>query len=79
MMKVSALKLKLSMLATLVAIIGLSTLFLAVILSLLGASLIVIGAFVVTVNILQWLIAPYVIDAIYKTRKLSRSEAPELY
>lgn len=73
------LKLKLTMLATLAAIIGISTLVITIILSLLGASLIVIGALVVLVNVFQWLIAPYVIDAIYRTRKVSRSERPELY
>ncbi|MEM1586556.1 MAG: zinc metalloprotease HtpX [Candidatus Bathyarchaeia archaeon] len=76
---VEALKLKLSMLAALAAIIGISTLVIAIILSYLGANLIIIGAFVVLINVFQWLIAPYVIDAIYRTRKVSRSERPELY
>ncbi|MEM3956216.1 MAG: zinc metalloprotease HtpX [Candidatus Bathyarchaeia archaeon] len=75
----SALKLRLAMLATLAIIIGISTLVIAVILSFLGASLITIGVFVVLINILQWLIAPHIIDAIYRTRKVSRSERPDLY
>jgi len=75
----SALKLKFTMLATLAAIIGLSTLFLAIILSLLGVSLITLGVFVVLINVLQWLIAPYIIDAIYRAKRVSRYEEPELY
>ncbi|MEM1550408.1 MAG: M48 family metalloprotease, partial [Candidatus Bathyarchaeia archaeon] len=73
------LKLRLAMLATLAIIIGISTLVITVILSYLGASLITIGVFVVIVNVFQWLIAPYIIDAIYRTRKVSRGERPELY
>jgi len=73
------LKLKLAMLATLAAIIGISTLVIAIILSLLGASLITMGIVVVLWNIFQWLIAPYIIDAIYRVRKVSRGERPELY
>lgn len=75
----STLKLKLAMLATLALIIGISTLVIAIILSYLGASLIIIGATIILVNLLQWLIAPYIIDAIYRTRKISKSERPELY
>jgi len=77
---VSILKLKFAMLATLAAIIGLSTLFAAIILSLLGAfNILTLGAFVLLINLLQWLMAPYMIDAIYRTKKVSRDEEPELY
>ena len=76
----SILKLKFAMLATLAAIIGLSTLFAAIILSLLGAfNILTLGAFVLLINLLQWLMAPYMIDAIYRTKKVSRDEEPELY
>ncbi|MBS7624720.1 MAG: zinc metalloprotease HtpX [Candidatus Bathyarchaeia archaeon] len=76
----SAFKLKFAMLTTLAAIIGLSTLFITIILSLLGAlNLITLGVSVLFVNLLQWLIAPYIIDAIYNTKKVSRVEEPELY
>ena len=76
----SVLKLKFAMLATLAAIIGLSTLFAAIILSLLGAlNILTLGVFVFLINILQWLLAPYMIDAIYRTKKVSRDEEPELY
>ena len=74
------LKLRFAMLATLAMIIGLSTLFITIILSLLGPiDLLTLGIFVVFINVLQWLIAPYIIDAIYRTRKVSRAEEPELY
>lgn len=76
----SALKLKLAMLATLAAIIGLSTLAITIVLSLLGVlNILTLGIFVIFINVLQWLIAPYIIDAIYRTRKVSRAEEPELY
>ncbi|MEM3754323.1 MAG: zinc metalloprotease HtpX [Candidatus Bathyarchaeia archaeon] len=48
--------------------------------SLIGTLNIVTLAFVVIAfNILQWLIAPYLIDAIYNVREISRSENPRLY
>ncbi|MEM1606590.1 MAG: zinc metalloprotease HtpX [Candidatus Bathyarchaeia archaeon] len=76
----SALKLKLAMLATLAAIIGLSTLAITIVLSLLGVlDILTLGVFVIFINVLQWLIAPYIIDAMYRTRKVSRAEEPELY
>jgi len=74
------LKLRFAMLATLAAIIGLSTLFITIILSLLDVfNVLTLGVFVVFVNVLQWLIAPYIIDAIYRTRKVSKHEEPELH
>jgi len=77
---VSLLKLKISMIGTLGLIIGLSTLFLTVILNLLGVTnLITIGLFIVFFNTLQWLLAPYMIDALYHVKKVSRQERPKLY
>lgn len=76
----SALKLKFTMLATLAAIIGLSTLFFTVVLTLLDLfSIWMLGALVLSFNMLQWLIAPYIIEAIYRVKSVSRSEEPELY
>lgn len=76
----SALKLKASMIGTLAAIIGLSTLFFTVVLSLLGVfNILTLGIFVIFFSVLQWLIAPYLINALYRVRKVSRSEEPELY
>ncbi|RLG90911.1 protease HtpX, partial [Candidatus Bathyarchaeota archaeon] len=68
------------MIGTLAAIIGLSTLFFTVILTLIGTlDLVLIGILVVTFNILQWLIAPYIIDALYHVREIKRSDDPKLY
>lgn len=68
------------MVGTLALIIGLSTLFFTVILSLTGTFNITwLIIFVVGFNILQWLIAPYLIDAIYRAKPVSPSENPELH
>lgn len=75
----SLLKLRLSVIGTLAVIIGLSTLFFTVILSLMGVSLIVLPFFVVVFNIVQWLIAPYLIDAMYRVKEASEAENPQLY
>ena len=75
----SLLKLRLSVIGTLAAIIGLSTLFFTVILSLMGVNLIVLPFFVVIFNIIQWLIAPYLIDAMYRVKEASKSENSQLY
>jgi heat shock protein HtpX len=73
-------KLRLSMVGTLAIIIGLSTLVFTVILSLAGVfDLLTLGILVVTINIVQWLIAPYLIDAIYKVRALPENENPQLH
>lgn len=76
----SAMGLRVSMATTLAIIIGLSTLFFAVALSLLGAfDLLTLAIFVVSFNIIQWLIAPYIVDAMYSVQEVSRSERPDLY
>jgi heat shock protein HtpX len=68
------------MVATLTVIIGLSTLFFSVALSLLGAfDIVTLVIFVVGFNIVQWLIAPYIVDAMYQVKEVSRYERPELY
>jgi heat shock protein HtpX len=74
-------KLRLSMAGTLAIIIGLSTLVIAVVLTLagIGFSLVTIGILVVALNIGQWLLGPYLIGAIYKIRELKQAENPELY
>ena len=74
------LKLRLSMIGTLALIIGLSTLFFTYILTLMGVTNIVtMGLFIVVFNVAQWLFAPYLIGLMYRVRKVSRSEEPELY
>jgi len=76
----SSLKLRASMVGTLAIIIGLSTLFFTVLLTLTGTFNITwLIVFIIGFNILQWLIAPYLIDAIYRVRPISQSENPELY
>jgi heat shock protein HtpX len=34
---------------------------------------------IVTVNVIQWLLAPYLIDAMYRVKEVKRSEDPKLY
>jgi heat shock protein HtpX len=75
----SILKLRLSIVGTLALIIGLSTLFLTYILAYLGMNIISIALFIVLFNVAQWLFAPYLIDAMYRVKKVSSSEAPELH
>jgi heat shock protein HtpX len=73
-------KLRVSMFGTLAMIIGLSTLVFTVILSLLGTlDILSLGILVVAFNIVQWLISPYIIDSLYRTRELSESENPKLH
>ncbi len=68
------------MIGTLALIIGLSTLFMTAILNMLGiTNMITIALFIVFFNVLQWLLAPYIIDAMYHTRKITRHENPRLY
>jgi len=68
------------MVATLAVIIGLSTLVITVVLMLLGVfDILTLGVLVVAINIVQWLIAPYLVGALYKVRKLSESENPQLH
>jgi heat shock protein HtpX len=73
-------KLRLSMAGTLALIIGLSTLFFTVILTLAGTfDLLTMGIMVAVFNIVQWLIAPYIIDALYHVRAMSPAEQPQLH
>ena len=73
-------KLQSTMIGTLAAMIGLSTLFFTVVLSLLGVfDIFSLGLFVVFFNILQWLIGPYLIEALYRVKKVSRNEEPQLH
>ena len=69
-----------SMVGTLATIIGLSTLFFTVVLSLTSSfSLMTLGVFVVAFNILQWLISPYIINALYRAKELPKHENPKLH
>jgi len=68
------------MAATLAVIIGLSTLVFTVVLSLAGIfDLVTLGILVVGFNFVQWLIAPYLIGALYKVRALPENENTALH
>jgi heat shock protein HtpX len=70
----------LSMIGTVAVIIAASTLAFAVITTLMGTfSLFTLGLLVVGFNIVQWLFAPRLIDAIYKVREVSKADSPKLY
>jgi heat shock protein HtpX len=76
----NVLKLRLSMAGTLALIFGLSTLVFAVVMSLAGVfDFLTLGVLVVTFNIIQWLISPYLVGAIYKVRELPEDENPQLH
>ncbi len=68
------------MVGTLAIIIGLSTLVFGVVLTLFSTfDLVTLGVLVVAFNILQWLISPYLIGALYRTREISQDENPKLH
>ncbi|MEM3046621.1 MAG: zinc metalloprotease HtpX [Candidatus Bathyarchaeia archaeon] len=73
------LKLRVYMFGTLAVLIGLSTLFFTVLLMLVGGEILLMPFFVVAFNLLQWLIAPYMINAMYGVREVSSREEPELH
>ena len=76
----SLLKLRLSVVGTLAIIIGLSTLFFTVLLSWTGAfSFTTLALFVIVINIIQWLLSPYLIGAIYRVKEVTESDDPELH
>jgi len=73
-------KLRLSMVATLAAIFGLTTLVFSVVLLWVGYfDLITVGALVVVLNVGQWLLSPYLVGAIYRVKALSEGENPKLH
>ena len=68
------------MLATMTLIIGLSTLVLTAIMLYFGVfNLISVGILVVVINVAQWLFAPYLLGAVYRIRKISPTENPQLH
>lgn len=72
-------KLRASAIGTVAAIIGLSTLFFAVILTLLGTfDILTVLIFVIGFNFVQWLIAPYLIGALYRVKEVKPGENPKL-
>jgi heat shock protein HtpX len=77
----NAWKLRFSMVATLAAIFGLTTLVFAVVLTWVGfgLSLYAIAGLVVLLNVAQWLLSPYLVGAIYKAKELKQSDNPKLH
>ena len=76
----SLLKLRLSMIGTLALIIMASTLAFMVLMSLTGTfNLLALAFIAIAFNIIQWLLAPKLIGALYKVREVSKSEMPKLY
>lgn len=68
------------MAGTLAIIFGLSTLVFTVIMSLAGVfDFLFLGVLVVGFNIVQWLLSPYLVGAIYKARELPEDENPQLH
>ncbi len=77
---VSTATLRASMVFTLTIIIGLSTLFFTMALYFLDAfSFLYLILLVVPFNLIQWLISPYIIDALYGTKEVSSLDRPDLY
>jgi heat shock protein HtpX len=73
-------KLRLSMAGTLAIIFGLTTLVFAVVLTLFSTfDLLTVAVLVVGLNVVQWLIAPYLVGAIYRVRELKENEKPQLH
>lgn len=72
-------KLRFSLIGTVAVIIGLSTLFFTFILSLAGVSILFMPFIVVIFNIIQWLVSPYLIDAIYRVKEVKPQDDPALH
>jgi len=77
----SAWKLQFSMIGTLAAIFGLSTLVFTVVLTLMdiGLNLTTIAVFVVIFSFAQWLLSPYLVGAVYKIKEIGPNDNPEIY
>jgi heat shock protein HtpX len=73
-------KLRISMAGTLALIIGLSTLVFTGILFYFGTfDIFTMAILVVSFNVVQWLIAPYLVGAIYRVRAMKQDENPKLH
>jgi heat shock protein HtpX len=71
----SLLKLRMSIIGTLALLIAISTLFFTIILSIVGiTNIVALAFFVILFNIVQWLIAPYLINSMYQTKEVSKSD-----
>ena len=73
-------KLRTAMLGTLALIIGFSTLLITVLLSITGTfSLTSLLVFVITLNLAQWLVAPYIIEGLYGVKEADPESYRELH
>lgn len=73
-------KLRVSVVGTLAVIIGLSTLFFTAVMMWIGIfDILSLGLFVVFFNLAQWLLAPYLIDAMYRVKEVSKADNPGLH
>jgi heat shock protein HtpX len=76
----NAWKLRFSMVATLAAIFGLTTLVFSVVLLWVGYfDFLTVGILVVVLNVAQWLLSPYLVGAIYKVKEMKSDENPKLH
>ena len=68
------------MAGTLAIIVGISTLFFTIALSFLGIfSISTLLLFIIGFNLAQWLLAPYMIDLMYRVKEVTNSERPGIY
>ena len=73
-------RLKFSILATITGIIGLSTLFVAILLRLTGSFNIYFTILIVLFfNLIQWLYAPKMIESLYRMKEVTRNDEPRLH
>lgn len=76
----NAWKLRFSMVATLAAIFGLTTLVFSVVLLWVGYfDLLTVGVLVVVLNLAQWLLSPYLVGAIYRVKEMAAGDNPKLH
>jgi len=74
------LKLYLSMYGTLALLIGITSIFIFIMLHIMGFFNIFLTLFLIIVlNLLQWLFAPYIIESIYNVKEIDRNRWPWIY
>ncbi|HVP23745.1 MAG TPA: zinc metalloprotease HtpX [Conexivisphaerales archaeon] len=73
-------RLRLTMLGTLALVIGASTLFLAVVLTYLGGfDIVTMLVLVVAFSLVQWLVGPYMISAMYRVREVPDNQLTDVH
>ncbi|MCX8183933.1 MAG: M48 family metalloprotease, partial [Crenarchaeota archaeon] len=71
-------KLRLNMITTMMIVIAITTGFVALILLMIGVDMLMLLPIIIGLNLFQWLIGPYIIDAAYRVRPLNQGELPWL-